>query len=146
MNAISHLKAGQIAVVLNDEGQMLPYCGESAERYVKLKRGVPYLMTIKESRNLGFHKKYFSMLNLAFENQEYFKETKWFRKHTLIALGYCTVEVDPFTGEVHKEADSISFDECTQAEFEEIYKNTQRYLMEKYCFDDKMFNRLRDYD
>jgi len=142
----THLKKGQIGLYLDDKGFLLPLDAVSADRYMKLKRGEPYVFTFKRSRNYMFHRKYFSLLNLAFSNQEKFAEFEWFRKWTLIAIGECKTYIDPFTGKISNEAVSVSFDKCSEDDFDNIYSKTVTFFIEKFCFDDDFFNKLRSYD
>ena len=142
----THLKRGEIGLYLSSTGQLMPLDAESATRYLKLKRDEPYVFTMKRARNYAFHSKYFSLISLAFKNQEKFSEIEWFRKWTLISIGECSERIDPFTGAVSYEAKSVSFNKCTEFEFENIYSKTITLFMEKFCYDNDFFNKLRSYD
>ena len=84
---VTNLSAGEIALYVDEAGRILPADGESAERVMKMKRSEPYIFTMKRARNYSFLKKYFSLLNTAFQNQDKFADSEWFRKHTLIGCG-----------------------------------------------------------
>jgi len=142
---ITNLEAGEIALAVDETGRILPVDGESVERVIKMKRGEPYIFTMKRARNYPFLKKYFSLLNTAFQNQDKFTEPEWFRKHTLLAVGWCTEHIDPFTGDVCYVAKSVSFSKCSEMQFMEIYGKTVDFLVSKYGFDDKFVNEVMGY-
>lgn len=143
---MTSLKAGEIALLLDDEGRILPCDGESAERYLKLERNVPYLFTFKLSRNNALLRKYFSMLSAVYDSQEFWTSKEGFRAHTLLKIGHSTRYINPLEGTYVEVPNTISFDGCTEYEFREVYNKTLTYLMETYCFGDELFNRLRLYE
>lgn len=145
-STISHLGSSEIALYVDDRGQLMPCDGISAERYAKMKRGKPYIFEYKQLRDYTFLKKYFSLLNLAFQNQDLFSSIEWFRYHTLIAIGHCDVYTDPFTGNVYSKPKSISFSRCTKYEFDEVYTRTLNYIIEKYGFDQSFVEEVLQYD
>ena len=74
----------------------IPYFGRiDFEEKKKLKIGEVYEATIKRPRNLSFHRKYFGLINLAWEYQneiavEHFKHSiELFRKTVEMAAGWC---------------------------------------------------------
>ena len=137
---VTNLSAGEIALYRDDEGRLIPADGESVERFAKMKAGEPYIFTMKRERNYKFLKKYFMLLNCAYQNQELFADSEWFRKHTLIGIGHCETRIDPFSGSVYFEAKSVSFAKCKEPEFDSIYRKTVTFLVEKYGFDDNFVN------
>lgn len=139
------LKKGEIALYLDKQGQLKPLDGESADRYLKLFRNEPYIFSMKRARNYAFLKKYFSLINLAFDNQEKFDNIEWFRKWSLIAVGWCKEYINPFDGKVNYEVKSVSFEKCKESEFDEVYKNTVQLFIDRFCFDEDFFNRLNNY-
>jgi hypothetical protein len=99
----------------------------------KLKSGHPVRLTLRRVRNYEHHKKYFALLNLAFENwepptttyvpYEVHKDFDRFRKDVIILAGYydATYRVD---GSVRLEAKSISFANMDQDSFDKLYEAT----------------------
>lgn len=146
---LSPLKAGEIALLIDEKGQMLPADGESADRYLKLlrkDRNVVYLFRYKISRNYRLLQKYFTLLNTVYDAQEFWDSKEGFRAHTLLKIGHSTRYINPLEGEYVEVPKTISFDGCTEHEFQEIYKKTLTYLMETYCFGEELFNKLRLYE
>lgn len=77
----------------------------------------------KAKRNIKFHKKYFAMLNLTFQNQDITDDSKLFRKLVTIAAGYYHW-IELIDGTKQKEANSISFDSMDDLEFQDYYNDT----------------------
>ena len=102
---------------------------------------------LRQHRILWRHKKYFALLNLAFENWEpgeidskYGKPMKnfdRFRKDVAILTGHydLVIRVD---GSSRPEAKSISFAKMDQSEFEGLYSKTIDLLVEKIYGKDNM--------
>ena len=143
--AESTLKAGEILLHINERGCLSPVDGESADRFLKLKRDEIYKFSFKRVRNYQFHKKYFSLLNMVFNNQDTFDNFEWFRKHTLIAIGWCDTFVHPKTGEVLNTPKSISFEKCKESEFRQLYTDTVGFLCKEYGFSEALISQIIEY-
>jgi hypothetical protein len=143
-NKSGYLKAGEVAVYKGEKGEILAACEESCERIKKLSQNIHYKVKFSRIRNYDFHKKYFSMLGLAFENQEDYDEFRWFRRNTLLGIGHCDTHIEP-DGTLVCEVNSISFAKCNQDEFEEIYQSTLTFLMGRYGFDESFVDMLSSY-
>lgn len=98
---------------------LVPADDESMERFKKLKKAEVYECNVKEFRNYDFHKKYFALISLAFENQEHYKNIDQFRKIMEMKAGYFE-DVITDKGIVYLPK-SISFAKMPQSEFEELY-------------------------
>jgi len=96
---------------------------ESEEDYKKIKLNEIRKCKITKPRNSAFHRKYFKLLNLVFENQERYKTVN----KLLLAI---KDELEMFdmdkslNGDIIKEYHSISFSSMSQYEFEELYSKT----------------------
>ena len=88
----------------------------------KLKLGEIYEVEIKKKRNYQFHKKYFALLNLCFENQEVFESIEDLRYFLTMKAGYYK-QVDTGNGTMFIPK-SISFSSMDEIEFEQLYQNT----------------------
>ena len=92
----------------------------------KLKIGQVYEVTFKLQRNYEFHKKYFALINCAWEfmreeQQEFFKTIESFRKTMEIAAGHCETIYSIDRKEWIQTPKSIAFDKMDNAEFQELY-------------------------
>jgi len=70
---------GKLVPIYNSDAEALKDC--------KLKDGEVYRVDITKPRNYEFHKKYFSLLNLCFDNQEQFKEINDLRAYLTCKAG-----------------------------------------------------------
>lgn len=141
---VSYLKAGEICLYKGENGQILPADGDSADRYNRWPIGEEKLLRNVSMRNKGFHRKYFKMLNLAFGNQEAFTDADWFREYALIGIGHMDTFMTP-EGKTMYKVKSISFDKCTQEEFEKIYQKTLTFLLQRFGWGREFENELLSY-
>ena len=87
----------------------------------QLKEGEIYSCEIKQPRNIRFHRMFFAMIGLCFENQDVFTNVKNFREEMLKASGHFTSYENHKGIMVYKE-ESISFSNMKQDEFEKVYE------------------------
>lgn len=103
----------------------------------KLEPGEFFTLTIKQQRNLKFHRKYFALLNFLFDHWEpeqgrkrlaykgipIEKSFESFREQTIILAGFYEQTFD-LQGRMRLTAKSISFDKMSEDDFEQLYKAT----------------------
>lgn len=100
----------------------------------RLKLNQVYQANVKLARNYQFHKKYFSLINTAWEyqdekRQEFFKNNiEVFRKTVEIAAGHCDVIYSLERKEWIEQAKSISFGSMDEAAFSELYDKVKDVL------------------
>ena len=132
-------------ILLKREGDtLIAVDQESLDRLHKMKAEQVYLFTLKKKKNYKFHKKFFSMLTLGFDNQDHFDNMEWFREHALIGAGHCETFFSP-TGETLYKAKSIAFAKTTAEEFEIVYQNVLSFLMRTYGYDQSFVDQLLAY-
>ena len=113
------------------------------ELLAKCKIDQSLMVEIKRQRNPGFHRKYFSLLNFAFDHLE-FEDQKItfddFRSQITMLAGYKREVVHFMTGETRWEPLSISFGSMKQDEFEKLYSATVdvliRFVLKNYQSED----------
>jgi len=90
-------------------------------RSAKLKMGETYEIEIKKKRNVLFHRKFFALLNLVFQNQDHFKDNEFeaFRGYFLIKAGEYTRTDTPKGAFYYPK--SISFSKMDEIEFSRLY-------------------------
>ena len=74
---------------------------------------------VKKARNYEHHKKFFALLNLAFQNQEKYKNFKHFRALITMKSGHYE-EIKTEKGIIYLPT-SISFSNMDQIEFDKLY-------------------------
>lgn len=111
---------------------LVPVSQEDVDTLEKFAPNSVLKCELKQSRNIGFHRKFFALLDVAFEawecpvleykGQPISKEREQFRSDITILAGFYTASVN-FKGEVRLKAKSISFASMKQDEFEVLYSN-----------------------
>ncbi len=117
---------------------LVPASDQDRELLNHIKIGSPTKMSFKRVRNYAFHKKYFALLNLAFDYWEppehgegsalaerltVERNFDRFRKDVIIRAGYYEATYR-LNGDVRIEAKSISFDNMSEDEFGLLYGAT----------------------
>lgn len=120
-------------LLLNTSQGLKPCYDEDFDEKKKLKLGEVYEVTIKKARNYEFHKKYFSLINTAWEYQhenviEYFKNVDCFRKTVEIAAGWCDTIYSISRKEWVEIPRSIAFDKMDEFEFRDLYERVKDVL------------------
>lgn len=129
-------------VFAKGQGNVLIPADPAAEQFLaSLKLGNGMAVEAKKARNVKFHRKFFSLLQLAFDIWEPTGEKVWkgipirkdferFREDILILSGHYDVSYG-LTGETKLSAKSISFASCDEHEFERIYTAVLDVVWEK---------------
>jgi hypothetical protein len=100
---------------------------QDAERLAKLKYGDVYKVKVSRPRNIKFHRMFFGMLRLAFDNQDTYDNFDIFEE--VIKLGVRHAEVFELpNGKPFAKTKSISFAKMTQDEFESFYDKVGIYI------------------
>jgi hypothetical protein len=86
----------------------------------KIPLNEPIVYEWTKPRNYLFHKKFFALLKLVYENQEVYNNMDELRKDLTINAGFFTSRFD-FKGVEVIEAKSISFASMDENEFQEFY-------------------------
>lgn len=114
-------------------GVLAPIDPQAAEYIAKLKTGAAVRATVKQQRNPKFHRKYFALLNLAFDawepaanlyrGQIVGKNFDQFRNDIVCLAGFYEMAVN-LKGETRLTAKSISFANMDQHDFDALYNAT----------------------
>lgn len=104
------------------------------EKAKKLKIGEVYQCEVKQPRNLKFHRKFFALIEMLYENQERYSDPERLRKDLIIAAGYYHEWFD-LDGVQQREAKSISFSSMSEYEFGQLYSRVLDVIVEHFNFD-----------
>jgi len=115
---------------------LMPNTDMDYEKKLKLKLGQVYRVEIKQPRNYEFHKKYFALLNLVWENlpdhlSEGFRRFDNFRETVQMQAGWYEMYVNHKGVQMFKPK-SISFGSMSAEEFEELYSNVIDIILRDY--------------
>lgn len=119
--------------VCNTPHGLVPCYDDDFDEKKKLKLGQHYSVEVKLLRNYEFHKKYFALINLAWEyltekQQDFFKTKDKFRKTIEMTAGYCEKIYSIDRKEWIEIPLSISFEKLDEAGFSELYERVKDVL------------------
>jgi hypothetical protein len=88
---------------------------------------------VKQPRNIQFHRKFFAMLNVAFENRQAgeFGDLDVFRKTLLMQAGFYKI-INAIGDKILIEAESISFANMDNQGFVEVYNKVLDIILNEY--------------
>jgi hypothetical protein len=107
---------------------LMPLYPSDFDEKRKLKLGQDYEAEIKNPRNVGFHRKFFALVNLGHENTSLDMPFETYRKYLIMKAGYFKIYQTPKG--VYYEPDSISFGSMSQDQFEEVYSRVLDKVIE----------------
>ena len=81
---------------------------------------VPFEIEYKKKRNILFHRKFFALIELVYQNQEVYNNKEHLRKDLTISAGFYEIRHN-FEGVEIYEPKSISFGNMDEVEFSELY-------------------------
>lgn len=113
-------------MLMNTPTGLLPVGDDSYDEKKRLKLGQTYIAEIRVPRNIKFHKKYFSLINLAWEylpekTSKGFRTKENFRKYVEVAAGWCDPFFSPGLKQWVEIPKSISFASMDDTQFTELY-------------------------
>lgn len=120
--------------LINTASGLKPCDDEDYERKLRLKPGRIYKCKLTLARNYEFHKKYFALINCAWEYQnertvEHFKHSvAQFRKTVEIAAGHCDTVYNLSLRAWTDIPKSIAFEKMNEAEFQDLYERVKDVL------------------
>lgn len=94
----------------------------------KLKLGQDYECDITNPRNVGFHRKFFALLNIGHENTSLDMPFETYRKYMTVKAGFFKAYQTPKG--LFYDPDSISFASMSQDEFEDVYSRVLDKIIE----------------
>jgi hypothetical protein len=95
----------------------------------------PFTVKYTKVRNAKFHRKFFALINLCYQNQSTFNNLEHLRKELIICAGHYELIFDLESGTQKKEAQSISFANMDETEFNKLYTNVLNVICDKFLFD-----------
>ena len=119
----------KIQVVKTPNGIIKPAYDSDHEYFKKMPVNEVFEIEYKKQRNVKFHRKFFALLKLAYENQSDYRLMEDLRRDLLITSGNYTEVVNKITGEVFKVADSISFSSMDNVKFNEVYESVKEVIV-----------------
>ena len=112
-------------IILKKELSGLMPMPESYEDFNTIAQGKILSCEIKSPRNIRLHRKYFSLLNIVYENRQVFEDMSFdnFRSEIIRRCGYYD-KYRNFIGKMEYIPKSISFSKMSQESFEILYSKS----------------------
>ena len=114
--------------VKNTINDLVPLYPSDFDSKRKLKLGQDYEVEVKNPRNVGFHRKFFALLNVGHENTLLDMPFDTYRKYITIKAGFFNAYQTPKG--IFYDAKSISFSSMEQEEFEDVYSRVLDKIIE----------------
>lgn len=138
---------------IKHEGAFHPYDEDTESRMKKVHEGEVVTITFKKPRNAAFHRKYFSLINTAWEylterQEKLYGSKDGFRKTLQVAAGFYEPVFDFIEERFVKSPSSIAFDKMDEVEFGELYEGVRRVLFThilKNVSEEEFMSNLVDY-
>jgi len=99
--------------------KLVPEYDSDNENIGKLKPNITYKFVVISPRNIKFHRKFFSLLNLCFQNQTKYTNFEHLRAVLTMKAGYYEV-IETDKGTIYL-PQSISFSNMDETTFEGVY-------------------------
>ena len=129
----------KIYLIKNNTGQFVPAYNSGYEKAKRFKPGETILGDLTRPRNIGFHRKFFALLNMGFENQEKYDDFEDYRAVFIMKAGfYKVIEVDKGVIYLPK---SISFSKMDDIEFSELYSKMINVLIKELGLDQERIEK-----
>jgi len=104
------------------------------ETLKKIKVGDLLECEIRKPRNYKFHKKFFALLNLVYQNQEIYNDIDDLREDLTVASGFYVSRTSIQNYQI-KKAKSISFAKMSEEDFSKFYNAIVDVIVKYFKFD-----------
>lgn len=144
----------KINLVRRNDSSFIPASEDDKQAALKIKKGQAVEVSVKVLRNYKLLRKFFSMLNTAWEfldeaQQEYFNNSKEvFRAVLTSEAGYCDRVYSKTRGEWIDIPKSIAFDKMDEAEFDKLYEDVVNVVFKLFLPHvdrDEFYNAMKDF-
>ena len=110
----------KISIVKTLSGTFKVAYDSDFEKAKSIPVNVPFEIEYKKKRNILFHRKFFALIELVYQNQEVYNNKEHLRKDLTISAGFYDIRHN-FEGVEIYEPKSISFANMDEVEFSELY-------------------------
>ena len=116
-----------VITVRNTINGLVPLYSSDLDEKRKLKIGETYQVEVKRPRNYQFHKKFFALLNIGWENTDVEMPFDTYRRWVTMRAGFYKVYHTP-KGELY-EPESIAFSNMDEDTFSEVYERVLSIIL-----------------
>lgn len=114
-----------------DENHIVPINHDDFDKLQRFKVGEVFKCKFSKPRNIQFHRKFFALLNLVFENQDYYKTEEHLLTDVKIACGYVEWLSRPGS-DIVAIPRSIAFHKMDEHEFGKFFDLAIEYMIDKF--------------
>ena len=130
-----NMKGYALKVSSSEAAQQTPFVfvptPEAVEKFSKIPAGATAYWEFRREQYSKFHRKFFAMVKVIFDNQDQYSNPQMFYKVLIMLAGYC--EVLQVGNKTLFVADSVSYEKCSQSRLEKIYDKVLDVALEKFC-------------
>jgi len=135
----------KIALLKQSNNQFTVPYKQDQEKLVKIKNNQIVNCNITRQRNIRHHRKFFALLNMVMQNQEFFETVEDLLHALKIEMGYCKT-IKTFSGREIIVSGSINFETMGQDQFDLFYKRALSILSKLLgCDPEDLENNIIDY-
>ena len=116
-----------VITVRNTINGLVPLYSSDLDEKRKLKIGETYQVEVKRPRNYQFHKKFFALLNIGWENTDVEMPFDTYRRWVTMRAGFYKVYHTP-KGELY-EPESIAFSNMDDDTFSDVYERVLNIIL-----------------
>lgn len=127
----------EILVVKTINGLLKPAFEEDLDKFKKLPKDSYFEIKYTAKRNIRFHRKFFALIKLAYENQSDYRISDDMRRDLIITAGHYDEVINKITGEVYKIAKSLQFNKMDEMEFSQVYEDVKEVICKWIGIDNK---------
>lgn len=136
----------ELYVVKTINNLLKPAFDEDLANFKKLPKDGYFEIKYTAKRNIKFHRKFFALIKLAYENQSDYRLTEDLRRDLIITSGHYEEVVNKITGEVYKIAKSLQFSKMDETEFSQVYEDVKEVVIKWLGIDNESLeNELQQY-
>lgn len=117
-----------LTYMANERGY-IPTNPAAAKQHAK-DLGSEVTLTRAKPRGLQFHKRFFALINVFFQQQDHFQSIEAFRRYLIINAGWYSTTVWP-NGHTEFFADSIAFSKMDQEEFDKMKNEIAKVIIKE---------------
>ena len=130
----------KISLVKTNMGTLIPAFDSDHDKFKKMTVGDIMEMAWKKPRNPGFHRKYFALIRLIYNNTDRFPNQTICRVWLQIKAGH--VDFVENEGELTAIPKSISFESMDDAEFEKVFNSVVDVAINDLNFPKQMIDEV----
>jgi hypothetical protein len=105
---------------ITKDNKIIPLYNGDADELARVPKDADVEIEIKKKRNIKFHKKFFALMNICFQNQDCFEYPEPMRAYLIMKAGFFDIINTP-SGKPMILAKSISFSSMDDIGFEILY-------------------------